>query len=105
MNFKLDGDLIDKINLDNYLHEDKRGEEYLKTIVSNETCFRKDKDKEINTIPNENTKYNCRVLLQIQSLYCCVKNKDILSDDNDDDMTCATACNSSGRTKEMKIFP
>ena len=86
MNFKLDGDLINKINLDNYLHEDKRGEEYLKTIVSNETCFRKDKDKETNTIPNENTKYNCRVLLQIQSLYCCVKNKDILSDDNDDDI-------------------
>ena len=59
MNFKLDDDSIDKIigifdciekklkiDLDNYLHEDIRGKQYLKTIVSNETCFRKDKDKE-----------------------------------------------------------
>ena len=97
MNFKLDDDSIDKsigifdcierklkIDLDNYLYEDKRGEEYLKTIVSNETCFKKDKDKGINTIPNENTKYNCRVLLQIQSVYYSMKNKDILSDGNDD---------------------
>ena len=75
------------------MYEDKRGEEYLKTIVFSETCFRKDKDKEINTIPNENSKYNCRVLLQIiiirvllQSVYYSMKNKDILSDDNDDDI-------------------
>ena len=66
MSFKLDDDSIYKIidifdcikkklkfDLDNYLYEYRRGEEYLKTIVSNETCFRKDKDKEINTIPNE----------------------------------------------------
>ena len=59
MNFKLDDDSIDKIigifdctekklkiDLDNYLYEDIRGKQYLKTIVSNETCFRKDKDKE-----------------------------------------------------------
>ena len=41
----------------------------MKTKVSDETCFRKDKDKITNTIPNEKTKYNCRVLLQIQSAY------------------------------------
>ena len=68
------------------MYENKRGEEYLTTTVSNETCFRKGKDKEINTIPNENTKYNCRVLLQIQSVYYKTKDKDILSDDNDDDI-------------------
>ena len=97
MNFKLDDDSIDKIidifdciekrtktDLDNYFYEDKRGEEYLKTILSNETCFRIDKDKEINTIPNENIKYNCRVSSQIQSVYYSMKNKDILSDDNND---------------------
>ena len=55
-------------------------------MVPNETCFRKDKYKEINTIPNENTKYKCRVLLQIQSVYYSMKDKDILSDDNDDDI-------------------
>ena len=42
----------------------------MKTNVSDETCFRKDKDKTVNTIPNEKTKYNCRVLLQMQSVYC-----------------------------------
>ena len=30
-----------KIDLDKYLDENERGEEYLRTIVSNETCFRK----------------------------------------------------------------
>ena len=60
MNFKLDDDTIDqiigifacikkklKIDLDNYWYEDKSDEEYLKIIVSNETCFRRDKDKEL----------------------------------------------------------
>ena len=42
----------------------------MKTTVSDETCFRKDKDKRVNTIPDEKIKYNCRVLLQIQSGYC-----------------------------------
>ena len=55
------------IDLDNYLYEERRGEEYLKTTVSKETFFRKDKDKKTYIIANENTKYNCRVLLQIQS--------------------------------------
>ena len=41
----------------------------MKTKASDETCFTKDKDKTTNTIPNEKTKYNCRVLLQIQSVY------------------------------------
>ena len=96
MNFKLDDDslhkIIDifeyieeklKIDLNNFTFESK-GEQYLKTKVSNETCFRKDKDNKTNIIPNENTKYNCRVLLQLQSVYYSMKNKDILSDDNDD---------------------
>ena len=33
-----------------------------------------------------NSKYNCRVLLQIQSVYYSMKNKDILSDGNDDNV-------------------
>ena len=77
MNFKLDDDSLDKvydifghieeklgIDLNNFTYESK-GEVkvYLKTIASDETCFRK--DNKTNIIPNENTKYNCRVLLQI----------------------------------------
>ena len=88
--FKLDDDSLGKIidlfehigeiliiDLDHYLYDDKRGETYFKTKVSDETCFRKEKDKITNTIPNE--KFNCRVLLQIQSFYYN-NNKDILED-------------------------
>ena len=57
------------IDIDNYIYEDKMGITYLKTKVSDKTCFRKDKDKTLNTIPNEKTKHNCRVLLQIQYVY------------------------------------
>ena len=82
MNFKLDDNLLEKIidicdhigkilniDLDDYLYKDSKSNKYLKTKVSDETCFRKDKDKTVNKIPNEKTKYNCRVLLQIQSVY------------------------------------
>ena len=78
MNFKLDDDLLGKIidifehigeilNIDpyHYLYDDNKGVTYFKTKVSDQTCFRKNKDKTTNTIPNEKTKYNCRVLLQI----------------------------------------
>ena len=67
-----------RIDLSGFTYESK-GEEYVKTKVSNETCFRKDKDEKANIIPNENTKYDCRVLLQIQSVYYSRKNKN----DND----------------------
>ena len=71
----------EKLNIDvnNFTYESKKGEEYLKTNVSDETSFRKDKDTKINRIANENTKYNCRVLLQIQAIYYSMK-------DNDDDI-------------------
>ena len=78
MNLKLDDNSLEKIidifdhirkilniDLDNYIYEDKQDDIYLKAKVFDETCFRKDKDKTTNTIPNEKTKYNCRVLLQI----------------------------------------
>ena len=81
MNFKLDDDSLDriydifeyiekklKIDLNNFTYESK-DEEYLKTKVSDKTCFRKNKDDKTNIIRNENTRYNCRVLLQIQSVY------------------------------------
>ena len=48
-----------------------KGEQYLKTIVSNKTFF---KD---NIIPNENTKYDCIVALQIQSVYYSTKEDDV----------------------------
>ena len=88
MNFKLDDNSLEKIidifdyigkilniGLNNFMYEDKKGATYLKTKVFDETCFRKHKDKTINTIPNEKTKYNCRVLLQIQSV-CYNYNED-----------------------------
>ena len=91
MNLKFDdkstGNIIDifehigkklKIDFDNYLHEDNRGDTYLRTKVLGETCFRKNKDKTTNTIKNERTKYNCRVLLQTQSVY--YSNKDVIED-------------------------
>ena len=77
INFKLDDDSLRKIidifectgeilNIDlyHYLYEDSNGNTHFKTKVSDETCFRKDKDKTANTIPNDKTKYNCIVLLQ-----------------------------------------
>ena len=74
MNFKTDDNSLEKvidifyhlekvlnINLDNYQYEDSKSDTYLKAKVSDETCFRKDKDKTVNIIPNEKTKHNCRV--------------------------------------------
>ena len=55
---------------------ESKGEEYFKAIVSDETCFRKSKDKKTNIVPNENTKYNCSVLLQTQSVYYSLKDND-----------------------------
>ena len=55
-----------------------RGDDYLRTKVLDETCFRKSKAKTDNAIPDERTKYNCRVLLQIQSVY--YSNKDVIED-------------------------
>ena len=97
MNFKLDDNSLGKItdifdnigkilNIDlyHYSYDENNGITYLKTKVSDEKCFRTDKDKATNTISNEKTKYNCisiRVLLQIQSVYY-KNNKDLL--DNED---------------------
>ena len=41
------------------MYEDKKDDTSLKTKVSDEPFFRKDKDKTTNTIPNKKTKYNC----------------------------------------------
>ena len=88
LSFKLDDDLLDKFydifehieeklgtdDLSNFKYESIRSKEYLKTSVSDETCFREGK---YNYVPNKNTKYTCRVLLQIQSVYFNMKdNKD-----------------------------
>ena len=60
MNFKVDDNSLEKIidifdyigkilniDLDNYMYEDKKGDTYFKTKVSDEICFRKDKDKTV----------------------------------------------------------
>ena len=91
MNFKLDDDSLKKIidilehigeklniDLDNYLYEDMSGRTYFKTKVSDNTCFRKNNDNTTNIIRNEGTKCNCRILLQIQSVY--YNNKDKIED-------------------------
>ena len=93
MKFKLNDNLLEKIidmydhigkilNIDlyHYSYDDNNGITYFKTKVSDEACFRKDKDKPTNTIPDEKTNYNCRVLLQIQSVY--YNNKNILEDED-----------------------
>ena len=79
MNFRVD-DSIDKVyNIFVHIEEKlgvalndftykSRNEEYLKTIVSNEICFKHDKDNEINKDLNEKTKYTCRAVLQIQTV-------------------------------------
>ena len=69
-----------KLDLDNCTYANMRGDEYLRRKVSDETCFRESKDKTTNTIPKEKTKYNCRVLLQIQPVYYSKKDKDVLED-------------------------
>ena len=51
------------------MYEDKKGDTYFKTKVSDETCFRKGKNKTVKTIPDEKIKHNFRVLLRIQSGY------------------------------------
>ena len=94
MKFKLDDNSLEKvidifehigeilkIDLDHYLYEDMRGEVYFRTKVSDETYFRRDKEKTTNTIRNEKTKYNCRVLLQMQSVYY-INNKGIIKDED-----------------------
>ena len=64
MNFKLDDNSLEKsiyifddigkilnIDLNTYMYEDKKDDLYLKTKASNQTYFRKNKDKKNNTIP------------------------------------------------------
>ena len=94
INFKFDdysfGKIIDifdyigeilNIDLYHYLYDDNNGITYFKTKVCDDTELRKNKDKTTNTIPDEKTKYNCRVLLQIKSVYYN-NNKDIIEDED-----------------------
>ena len=90
MGFKLDDDSLTKVyNIFVHIEEKKgiaindftyenKGEEYLKTKVNDETCFREDGKSIVN--PNENIKYTCRVLLKVQSI--CFNMKD----NNDEDI-------------------
>ena len=78
--FEHTGEVLN-IDLYHYLHDDNNGIAYFKTKLSDETCFRKDKDKTPKTIPNEKTRYRCGVLLQIQSVYYNY-NKGIIEDED-----------------------
>ena len=76
-----DVDLLDKIvNIFEYTGEkleiDLRGysyedgaDIYLKTEVYKRTRFNKKRCKDIHIVPNKKTKYECKPLLQIQSIY------------------------------------
>ena len=83
MGFKLDDDSLTKaynifehigekkdISLSDFTYESK-GDEYLKTKANDETSFREEylKTKVNDVIPKENTKYACRALLQIHTIF------------------------------------
>ena len=85
MNFKLDDDslgkIIDifdhigeilKIDLYHYLYDDNNGITYFKTKVSDDTDFRKNKNKTINTIPNKRTKYTIVVYYYKYNLFTII---------------------------------
>ena len=87
MNFVIgdDVDLLDKIlNIFEYIGEkleiDLRGysyengaDIYLKTKVYKRTRFNKKRCKDIHIVPNKKTKYECKPLLQIQSMFKMIK--------------------------------
>ena len=103
MNFRLNDELYDNLSdILKHIQEKpniafgdfafvRKGEEYFKATVSNETCFKEDikanltlkEDKVIPNegkaifTPNESVMYTCRALLQIQSIFFNMKdNKD-----------------------------
>ena len=88
MNSKLDNNSLEKtidifdrigkilnIDLDHYLYDDDNGITYLKTKISDETCFRKDMKRLMKIIKiKQQIKFQMKrliiiVLLQIQSIY------------------------------------
>ena len=86
MSFILDGDslfkvgdiftyIAEKINtsFDASIYESK-GEDYLKTKINNDTCLKED-GKSIVT-PKEDVKYTCGALLQMQSIFFNMKDKE-----------------------------
>ena len=60
------------IGFNDYTYESK-GEEYLRTKVNDETCFKEGKDIFTRT---ENINYICRALLHIQSVFFNMKDED-----------------------------
>ena len=45
--------------------------------MSHGTCFINSKGNKTDITPNKNTKYDCKVVLQRQSVYYNMENKDI----------------------------
>ena len=105
MNFKINDELSDKIyqrltNIFEHIEEksnitlndftfEKKGESYFKIQVTDKTCFKENikptlvlkegkvtpKESDVNFIPKENVMYTCRALLQIQSVFFKIKDK------------------------------
>ena len=88
MNFILNDDSLEKIieifenieaklglDINDYTYDSDYAT-YFKTKASNKTCFRQSSDKTHNILPREKTGYNCRILLQIESVFFNNKNKD-----------------------------
>ena len=105
MNFKINDELSGKIyqslenifehiekKLDITLNDftfEKNGENYFKIKETDETCFKENikptlilkegkarsKESDVNFIPKENVMYTCRALLQIQSVFFKIKDK------------------------------
>ena len=87
MNFVISDDLVDKINdifnnieekLDIALEDPiykSEFNQYLKTKIYKTTCFNKKGCNDDHIVPNKNTKYECKPLLQIQSIYYTQEDK------------------------------
>ena len=105
MNFKINDELRDKIyqgltNIFEHIEEklnitlndftfEKKGESYFKIKVTDETCFKENinptsilkegkvtpKESDVRFIPKEDVMYTCRALLQIQSVFFKIKDK------------------------------
>ena len=87
ISFVIDGDLINRINdIFKYIEEKLdivlqecfyQGEidHYLRTKIYKGTRFNKKGCRGIHTVPNKNTKYECKPLLQIQSIYYAQEDK------------------------------
>ena len=90
MNFNLHNDLLEEFcdvfsniedklgfEINDFIYDNRR-EPRFKTKVTDNTCFRKNKDIEENNIPWYKTDYNCKIIIKIESVF--FNNKDNKND-------------------------